>query len=91
MGTKVTKLNKVRGADREVTVSTRDLLIQMFEDVYNVYNVLNICPALVLSASEPWRKAAKKAWAPVHWFVDMPSLIHSHHFCNSVRNRTATA
>ena len=54
----------------EQSPSRRDFLIQMFEDVYNVYNGFK--PLHSSSNSEPLRKAILRARTVVHGFDDMP-------------------
>jgi hypothetical protein len=55
----------------EQSPSRRDFLIQMFEDVYNVYNGFK--PLHSSSNSEPLRKAILRARTVVHGFDDMPT------------------
>ena len=57
----------------ELSPSRRDFLIQMFEDVYNVYNGFK--PLHSRRSSEPLRKAILRAWTRERRFDDMPRCI----------------
>ena len=67
----------------EQSPSRRDFLIQMFEDVYNVYNGFK--PLHSSSNSEPLRKAILRARTVVHGFDDMPRDIRRITKKNQVR------
>jgi len=56
----------------EQSPSRRDFLIQMFEDVYNVYNGFK--PLHSRRSSEPLRKAILRAWTRERRFDDMPII-----------------
>jgi len=65
--------------------SERDFLIQMFEDVYNVYNGFKHLHSL--RYSEPWGKAILRARTRVHGFDDMRRMNRHHqHFDNLINN-----
>jgi hypothetical protein len=73
----------------EQSPSRRDFLIQMFEDVYNVYNGFK--PLHSRRSSEPLWKAILRARTVVHGFDDMPSVIFIYEFkvfMNSYMNMT---